>query len=122
MNVFLQSISKTRLRTVDTDSHPVNLLFVPIAALILGGQRQVYATILTLLFVTIIVNMAAYWQVVRDVMVVHDESWLTTIREEAVNHVSTSVLRSLTSRMDIFLADVILVCVQNKAMQLTILF
>jgi hypothetical protein len=75
--------------------------------MLLGGQRKVYATILTLLFGATMINLAIYWQYVRDAMILNDDNSLTI--QFAIYDFSKGLVIDVTAKIAIFLADIILV-------------
>lgn len=68
-----------------------------------------YATILALLFASVVVNLATNWQFLRRAMIVHDDNWAIRFEDEYEIHIGTGILLDSSSRIAILLADVILV-------------
>ncbi|KAF5327293.1 hypothetical protein D9619_003914 [Psilocybe cf. subviscida] len=87
----------------------INIFLQTIDALLRGGGRKVYATVLTLLFGAIIVNTAVYWHIVRDIMIVHDDNLSTILEETDAKLATTIVVLTVTSDIAIFIADGILI-------------
>lgn len=87
-----------------------------IAPILLDGQRKVYATTLMLLFGAVIVDLATSWGFLRYDMIVHDDDW-GTIEDFIDGNQTIHNVITASSRIAIFLADVILVSIERSTCQ-----
>ena len=71
-----------------------------------------YATILTLMFITININLTVYWKSLRQTMIVSDDTLGTMSDSYLWTPNGETVLVDFTARTTIFLADIILVDIQ----------
>ncbi|KAF5327292.1 hypothetical protein D9619_003915 [Psilocybe cf. subviscida] len=97
----------TLLQTLLTGVYMI-IFFQTITPILLDGQRKVYATTLMLLFGAVIVDLATSWGFLRYGMIVHDDDW-GTIEDFIDGNQTIHNVITASSRIAIFLADVILV-------------
>lgn len=111
--IFLQTISKTELLRM-----ALRLLTTyqirSIAPILLNGHRKVYATILTIMFIAITLNLAINWHNLQQVVTVlmSNDDLNELLESLPADNVVLAVLFDATSwtRIAILFADIVLVC------------
>lgn len=82
----------------------INMCAVPI---IRNGQRKAYSCILASLFILVIINLGASWQLLQDAMVSHDDTRNAMALELLYGQ---SRLADATEFLIVFVGDIPLVC------------
>jgi hypothetical protein len=82
-------------------------------SLIRSGQHKIYATILTVLFISVVTHLVANWSLHRDIFILHNDTRNAMI-QESLNpdgQPVVAMIANVAAFMAIWLGDALLVCI-----------